>query len=127
MTIYVVTDKATGAEVYRYNAEAPVEWIGMEFVTHEHTAVVEVAPDGAIVGQSSRILTKLEYLRRFTQDERVAIRTAAKANAVLEDYLALLELAEEVNLGDADTIAAVQMLEAAGLLAAGRAGEILNG
>lgn len=125
--IYVVTRKADGGEVYRYDAPAPVEWNGMEFATHDHTQVVEVAPDGVIVGQSSRILTKLEYLRRFTQAERVAIREAAKVNPILEDYMALLDLAEEVNTGDADTIAALQMLEQAGLIAAGRAGEILNG
>lgn len=33
-------------------------------------------------------MTKLEYLRRFTTAERVAIRAAAKTEPVLEDYLA---------------------------------------
>jgi hypothetical protein len=74
---------------------------------------------------SSRTLSKLEYLRRFTGTERISIRTAAKSNAVLEDYLAMLELAEEIRLDDADTVAAVNMLEQVGLLATGRAAEIL--
>ena len=73
----------------------------------------------------SRIVTKLAYLRKFTGEERVTIRTAAKSNVVLEDYLALMELADEVNLDDPDTVAAVGMLEAVGLLATGRAAEIL--
>ena len=72
-----------------------------------------------------RIITKLAYLRRFTSQERVTIRAAAKTEPVLEDYMALLELSEEVNLDDPDTIAAVNMLEIAGLIAAGRAAEIL--
>lgn len=73
----------------------------------------------------NRIITKLAYLRRFTGDERVAIRTAAKVNPVLDDYMALLELAEEVNLDDLDTVMALAMLEQAGLLAVGRGVEIL--
>ena len=40
--IYVVTDKATGAEVYRYQADAPIELVGMEFVTHDHAEFVDV-------------------------------------------------------------------------------------
>lgn len=71
------------------------------------------------------ILTKLEYLRRFTPQERVTIRQAAKAEPVLEDYLAMLELAENIDTNDADTIAAVNMLEMSGLIATGRAVEIL--
>lgn len=39
--IYVVTNKATGAEAYRYQADAPIEWSGMEFATHDHALVVE--------------------------------------------------------------------------------------
>ncbi len=74
---------------------------------------------------NTRTLSKLAYLRRFTGEERVTIRTVAKTNPVLEDYMALLELSEEISLDDPDTIAAVKMLEGAGLIAAGRAAEIL--
>lgn len=123
MAEYIVTRKSDGAEVYRYQSEAPVEWNGMEFSTHDHVTVAQqpVAPNGP------RTMTKLEYLRRFTVEERVGIRAAAEQNAVLADYLALMELAQEINTGDPDTIAAVTILEQAGLIAAGRAQEILNG
>lgn len=123
MAEYIVTRKSNGVEVYRYQSEAPVEWNGMEFSTHDHVAMTQqpVTPTGP------RTMTKLEYLRRFTVEERVAIRAAAEQNAVLADYLALMELAQEINTGDPDTIAAVQMLEQAGLIATGRAQEILNG
>ena len=73
------------------------------------------------------MFSKLAYLRRFTQEERIAIRAAATQSPALADYLALLELAEEVDTRDADTITAVHLLEQLGLLAAGRALEILNG
>ena len=123
--IYIVTDKSTGAETYRYQSDEPIEFCGMEFATHDHTEFVEVAVS-VIEGSFSRVLTKLEYLRRFTTEERVTIRAAAKSEPVLEDYLAMMELADEINTGDADTIAAVQMLEAVGLIGAGRANEVLN-
>ncbi|MEN6629065.1 MAG: hypothetical protein ABFC42_05415 [Sulfuricella sp.] len=36
MPEYIVTRKTDGAEIYRYNADAPIEWSGMEFDSHEH-------------------------------------------------------------------------------------------
>jgi len=127
MTIYIVTAKATGAEIYRYSADAPIEWSGMQFADFDHTLEVEAPGTVTDVPVVAMTWTKLEYLRRFTQDERIAIRTAAKQVPQLEDYLALLELASEVRSDDPDIIAALTMLEGAGLLAAGRAQEILNG
>ena len=123
MADYIVTRKSDGAEVYRYQADAPVEWCGMEFAAHDHTEQAEqpTAPSGP------RTMTKLGYLRRFTVEERVAIRAAAAQNAVLADYLQLMELAQDINTGDPDTVAAVTMLEQAGLIATGRANEVLNG
>ena len=123
MAEYVVTRKSDGAEVYRYQSDAPVDWNGMGFATHDHTEQAEqpVLPSGP------RTMTKLEYLRRFTVEERVAIRAAAEQNAVLADYLQLMELAQDINTGDPDTVAAVTMLEQAGLIAPGRANEVLNG
>ena len=128
MAEYIVTRKSDGVEVYRYQSDAPVEWNGMAFATHDHLPAPAINPDGSIEGVVvGRTLTKLEYLRRFTVDERVAIRAAAEQNAVLADYLQLMELAQDINTSDADTVAAVTMLEQAGLIAAGRAQEILNG
>ena len=127
MSIYIVTAKATGAEIYRYSADAPIEWSGMQFADFDHTLEVEAPGTVTDVPVVAMTWTKLEYLRRFTQDERIAIRTAAKQVPALEDYVALLELATEVRSDDPDIIAALQMLEGAGLIAAGRAQEILNG
>lgn len=124
MTTYTVTHKQTGQEVYYYSADAPTEWTGMEFSTHDHTAEVQEITD---VPAKVMIWTKLEYLRRFSQDERIAIRATAKVVPELEDYLQLLELAEEVRSDDPDIVGALQKLEDVGLIAAGRAQEILNG
>ena len=126
MPTYRVVRKADQAEVYRYQADAVVEWAGYEYLTHDH---VEVTPPPAppVQDHAPVLLTKLQYLRRFTQLERITIRTAAAQSPALADYLHMLELAEEINLADPDTVAAVQMLEGAGLIAQGRTAEILNG
>lgn len=41
MPTYLVTRKTDGAEIYRYQAGAPVEWVGMEFAAHDHTEYAE--------------------------------------------------------------------------------------
>lgn len=125
MNEYIVTRKSDGTEVYRYQADSPIEWSGMDFATHDHTMIAPAAdPVSLPVGA---VYSKLAYLRRFTQIERIAIRSAAAQNMALADYLALLELAEEIDTGDADTVAAVMMLEQLGLISAGRANEVLYG
>ena len=126
MTTYVVTRKSDGQEIYRYNSDAPVEWTGMDFADFDHTPEADASgiTDAPIVAMT---WTKLEYLRRFTQAERIAIRGAAKVVPELEDYLQLLELATEVRSDDPDIASALAMLEGSGLIGAGRAGEILNG
>jgi hypothetical protein len=123
--IYIVTRKSDQTEVYRYASTAPVEWAGMGFDTHAHTPLAEDSPvtDAPVIAMT---WTKLEYLRRFTQDERIAIRAAAKSVPQLEDYLALMELAGEVRSDDPDIVTALAMLEAGGLIGTGRADQILG-
>lgn len=68
-------------------------------------------------------ISKLAFLRRFTAPERIVIR--ASADPIIVDFMGLLDMASEVVLDDPDTIAAVGYFEQQGLLAAGRAEEIL--
>lgn len=120
MANWIVENRITGEVAYAYGADQPDHFgtFPLEQFNHIRQKEVEAAP-------VPRTITKLEYLRRFTTAERVAIRAAAAANPVLEDYLKLMELAQEINLDDPDTVAAVQMLEQAGLIAPGRAVEVL--
>lgn len=129
MPLYLVTSKADGGEVYRYTSDAPVEWVGMEFATHDHTELVEPAAETPVttVYGGLRQLSPLEFLRLFTPQERITIRQAAKVSPAVEDYLDLLDKAADVHLDNADVSSGLAMLEAAGLIGAGRAQEILNG
>ena len=68
-------------------------------------------------------LTQLEFLRRFSAEERIAIRSSD--NPIIVDFLHLLNLAQEIKTDDPDTIAGVNYLETLNLIAEGRAAEIL--
>jgi hypothetical protein len=78
-----------------------------------------------IVTVDTRI-TKLAFKQRLTQAERIAIRQAAAANAQVFDFQDLVDSATFIDLSRQDTIEGVTTLEAAGLLAEGRAAEILT-
>lgn len=125
MTTYSVTRISDQAEVYRYSAGTPIPWSGMEFDTHDHTEVVEVVPDVQPVTVTARIWSRVDFLRKFTPAERIAIRTAAKQVPELDDFMFLLEAAAEVHSDNPDVVAGLTLLTQVGLLAVGRAGEIL--
>lgn len=136
MKTFVVTEKSTGKVAYRYQEEAPVEWNEWPFSTHDHTEeVVEAGPAQPPV---SRVMTKLAFRRLFTTAERQAIdefNATFSTNPMLTDEQrrhvrtanADFAEAQDVDLADADTIAGVWLYAALGLIAAGRAEEILNG
>jgi hypothetical protein len=84
-----------------------------------------------------RHITRLAFRARFTAPEKVALEIASLDNAAaamparqqaaaLRVYLADVANAAYVDLDRADTRAGVQSLEALGLLAAGRALQILD-
>ena len=72
-------------------------------------------------------MDKVDFVRLFTQPERITIRQAAKVNPQVEDYQYMLDQASVVRLSDPDIQAGVPALEAAGLIGAGRAAKILAG
>ena len=69
--------------------------------------------------------TRLEFFDRFTDTEQVAIYDAAKLVTQVQIWLDKFKLASDIDVTDPRTIAGINALEAAGLLAAGRAAEIL--
>lgn len=74
--------------------------------------------------------TPLEFLERFTQAERIAIRAAAAGASTealqLADWLDLLRASTEVVADDPRTVAGMAALVAAGLLSEARRAEILE-
>lgn len=125
--IYIVTNIAAGNEVHRYEADAPIEWAGMEFSTHSH---VELPVDLGNLNTPNRILgpiSKLNYMNRFSDKELEGIYTAAKSSIAIELWLEKFKLSEFISLDDPRILQGLQALEAAGLLGPGRSTEILYG
>lgn len=91
--------------------------------------------DGSAFVQSiealPRHITQLAFLSRFTDTEAVAIDLASigatAAAAMVRRYLSKVTAAKFIDLDRDDTRAGVLALETAGLLANGRALEILDG
>jgi hypothetical protein len=114
---YEILDAANGNVVNTIEAS--------EDFCSAHYPFYRLVEEPIVSTTSVRTLTKLAYMNRFTDAELAAIYTAAKSNIRVEVWLDKFRLAEEINLDDPSTIAGVQALEAAGLLAAGRSAEIL--
>ena len=124
---YLVIRTSDGATVYRYSAPQPIEWLGMEFATHDHVAEPEPTPNPPpTVYGGRRILSRIEFLRLLTVQERVAIRALAKTNPVADDFMALLEAAMEVDLNNTDVAMGLKYLTEQACLAVGRA-EVIRG
>ena len=126
MTTWKVTNRITGEVVHAYTADEPYPFDGMGFDVCNHIAEV------AQVEQPSpaRRLTKLAFIGRIG-DEFAGILTAAKSNVQVELFVRMLDWATpdpdgtSVDLDDPRVVDALQTLEAAGLIGAGRALEIL--
>ena len=142
MAEYIVTRKADGVEVYRYQSDAPVEWNGMAFDTHDHTELTSDAPDAPVVDNRKfggrRVITKLEFRSLFpvaalkaidrfevqfennpalTDEQKDEIRTA------FNDYNA----AQDVNLDDPRWVPGLGLYVALGYMTDEEVSEVLNG
>jgi hypothetical protein len=73
-----------------------------------------------------RTLTKLQFMNRFTATERIQVRELAKTNLMIDDFLQLLALAEEVNLDDPNTRLAIGYLTQLGIFTPERMTSILG-
>jgi hypothetical protein len=100
---------------------APIPQPGWSYDGQDFTAPApQAAPDYGT--KISRLALKL----RMTADERKNIRAAAESNADVYDLMDLLSDSTYIDLTRPETVQGIQTLEAAGLLGAGRADEILT-
>jgi len=74
----------------------------------------------------SNIITKRAFLARLTPEEYATIKGATNANAVIDYFWQMFMVSEDIDLSHPDTIAGITMMEQGGLLATGRAAEILS-
>lgn len=69
-------------------------------------------------------VSPLEFLQLFTISERAAIRTLAKTDVILEDFLSTLNIVSEVELHHPVTLQALNYMVAQGLITTQRLQEI---
>jgi hypothetical protein len=125
---FIIRNKITGLGIAEYEAaeakapyEIDVAYSGDGYVTFDE------AGNEVVLANNFKVWTILEFKRRMTQTERVTVRTLAKTEPVIEDFMDLLDAATEVRSDDPDLAAGLNMLESVGVLTAGRTNEILNG
>jgi hypothetical protein len=73
------------------------------------------------------VVSRLDFLRRFTRAERIALRAAEATDPVVADFLLMLTLAEDVDLTSEDVTDGLAYLEANGFVTAERSAAIRTG
>lgn len=100
-------------EIAELTAQAEIESYQLTVLPSDYPVVVS--------------LSVLEFLRLFTDAERSAVRAARESGQSqnLLDFWELLQASGRVRLDNPDVVAGVGLLEQSGLIAAGRADQIL--
>ena len=125
MANWVVENRITGEVVHVYGADQPDHFgtFPLEQFNHIRQKEVEAAP-------VRRRVTKLEFIGRLDNDFDTLF-DASKTVVAVEKFMKLLDLATpesdgtSVDLDDARVVLALNSFEQSGLIAAGRAAEVL--
>lgn len=127
MTYYVITRED---QVLAITFESPYDWnlpnISISKFENSPLPDLNTMTWDPIIDnfvKSSNVYTKLEFLNRFTAQERINIRSSS--DPIVEDFMELLNAASEVDKTYPDTIAGMNYLVSAGLLTQQRLEEIL--
>lgn len=81
-------------------------------------------PEPVPLNPADVVLSRADFLRRFTLTERIAIRSARAADPVIDDLLAMLESTDTVRLAHQDILSGLDYLQQHGYLTPERAAEI---
>ena len=95
---------------------------GRKFEAPAPVAAVAPPPPAPVT-----VISRLDFLRRFTRAERIALRAAEATDPVVADFLLMLTLAEDVDLTSPDVTEGLAYLEANGFVTAERGATIRSG
>ena len=76
---------------------------------------------------SSRRISIPKFMARFSDDELISILEASKNSSLIALFIMKMQQADYIDLDKTETINSVNKIEEVGLVAKGRAAEILNG
>lgn len=137
---YIRVDFPDGIQGYQESCRGEVtrytDLVGNTIIHNESCVVIDAEPPQPawaltdtiqfVPKPASNVITKLEYMNRFTDTELATIYTLAKTMVQIEIWLEKFKMAENIDLVDPRIIAGLNALETAGALSVGRASEILN-
>lgn len=127
MSLYTVWNTQVNVCVAEYEADAPRATFDID--PAYNGAQYETRDANNAVVSASSVQTRwatFDFLRRFTSEERIAARTLAKTDPVVEDFMDLLSKATNVISSDADTQAGMGYLVYVGVLTEARKNTILG-
>lgn len=140
MPIFSVTNKASGKEEYRFEAQALTELDLFPFSSFDYTEVIDapVAQTVQPVYGGRRILSKLEFRRLFSDTARPYVdefnATFESSTLLTADQkrdvrsgLEYFKAASEINLDDASISQILSLYSALGLITKTEMETILNG
>ena len=96
-------------------------WLGYHYAELPTTEPIPVPLPPPVT-----VLTKFQFMSRLTIAERLAIYAAEAGSPMIRMWLEMFKICEEIDTTNPDTITGIQMLEQSGLIAEGRAAEILG-
>jgi hypothetical protein len=111
---------------FEYLAELDADCSG---IATERAAVLnqqlsaKAATQAAILG-TALPMTVYEFLKRFTTSERIAVRNKAKTDAIVDDFMDLLNRSGAVYPANPDVTAGLNYLVSVGVLTSARAAVI---
>jgi len=93
----------------------------MDTETGKLVSISTTPPDAP----KSRTMSHFLFMKRLTQEERLAITSMENTQPLIKDWAKMLTMAGEISLDDPDLVQGLYGLEAMGIIATGRAQEIL--
>lgn len=131
MAIYAIVKNSAVSNLVLANSARDESWVDVTETTPKpvkgwlYDGVDFSAPEPETQTLNTKI-TKVKFKQRFTAAERIAIREAAKTDAIAFDFMDLLSDATYIDKSLPETIQSVNYLESQGYIDVGRADIILN-
>ena len=96
-------------------------------ITESRTGVWDQNTLDYIPRPEKKVESKLDFTDRFTFAEFIGLIDAANTNPTVAAFMKKMDYSEFIDRADVRTIEMTHAIEALGLIATGRASEILNG
>lgn len=125
MANYQIIQKSSGICVAEYEAATPLNQQSID-PNYNDVDYETVVNGSAVTTPVVLEWEPLDFLRLLTVEERAAIRTQAKTDVVVEDGIALLQVAKRVKSDDGDLIRLLNYFKFLGILTEARINEILG-